>query len=279
MSTRAALILALALAAACSDPKPGDETTAPLSSTGLETTIDTPTSSGSTIDETSETSAQTTDTSAQTTDTSAQTTDTSAQTTDTSTGPISATSTGSSSTTGDETTGGTTMTETTGDVGPCEGDAPRVLLATTLGDMVLELDAVNAPVTTANFLSYVEEGFYDGTIFHRVLDGFVIQGGGFTADLQQKPTKPPIALEVGALTHVNGAISMARTNDPNSATSQFFICDGPQAPLDGQYAVFGIVVEGFDVLATISGVPTGGKNGFTDVPVEDVIVTEAKCVP
>ncbi len=169
-------------------------------------------------------------------------------------------------------------TGTTGAVG-CSGDAPRVLMVTTLGEMVFQLDAVNAPVTTANFLEYVEAGFYDDTIFHRVIDGFVIQGGGFTAGLVQKPTNPPIPLEVSpALTHVDGAIAMARTQDPDSATSQFYVCDGPQPGLDGMYAAFGALVEGADVLAAISAVAVHDVGDYGDVPVEDVVVTMAYCV-
>lgn len=175
-------------------------------------------------------------------------------------------------------------TSTTGDTstGPapvgCEGDAPRVRLVTTMGDMVVQLDAVNAPITTANFIHYVETGFFDGTIFHRVIDNFVLQGGGLLPDLSEKPTDPPIPLEISpALTHVDGAIAMARTDDPNSATSQFYICDGPQDFLDGNYAVFGVLVEGFDVRDAISAVPTGSEGNYDDVPVTDVIITTASC--
>ncbi len=172
--------------------------------------------------------------------------------------------------------------DTTTDVLPvgCEGDAPKVRFETTLGVMTVQLDAVNAPNTVANFVDYVETGFYDNTIFHRVVDGFVIQGGGYTPGLQQKPTNPPIDLEISPnLTHVNGAIAMARTNDPNSATSQFYLCDGPQGGLNGEYAVFGVLIEGFDVLAAISAVPVGNQGQFMGVPLEDVIVTTATCVP
>lgn len=268
-----ALVLTLALLPlACGDKEPGDsEATAPLTTTGTpptgdETTATSPTSG----DDTTGLVATTVDTT----------------TTDgTTAGPVTATTTtadptSTTTTTGDATTAETTdpSTTTTG-LAPCEGDAPKIKFSTTLGDMVLQLDAINAPNTTANFISYVQDGFYDDTIFHRVIDGFVIQGGGFTPELQQKQTKPPIALEISPLKHIDGAISMARTNDPNSATSQFFVCDGPQAGLDGNYAVFGVLVEGFDVLAAISAVPVGDENGFTDVPVEDVIVNEAVCVP
>lgn len=160
----------------------------------------------------------------------------------------------------------------------CEGDAPKIRFVTTMGDMVVQLDAVNAPVTVENFVHYVEAGFFDGTIFHRVIPDFVIQGGGFTPGLQMKPTDPPIPLETSpALLHVDGAISMARTNDPNSATSQFFICDGAQPGLDGQYAAFGVLVEGFDVLAAITAVQTTTMGPYMDVPVEDIVVMSATC--
>ena len=168
-------------------------------------------------------------------------------------------------------TGGTSTTG--GQAGGCEGDAPRVRIATNMGDMVVELDAVNAPITVANFIHYVEAEFYAGTIFHRVIAGFVLQGGGYTVDMTLKPTDPPIPLETSpALTHVDGAIAMARTDDPDSATSQFYICDGPQAFLDGNYAVFGVLVEGFDVRDAIAAVPTEN-----DQPIEDVIIHEASC--
>lgn len=198
--------------------------------------------------------------------------------------------TAGSSSSGDPTTGapttGTTGEPTStatdassgGSSGPppsaCDGDFPRVRLSTSMGDMVVMLDAVKAPVTVANFLHYVETGFYAGTIFHRVIDDFVVQGGGFTADGVMRPTDPPIPLEIipGA-THVDGAIGMARTNDPDSATSQFYLCDGPQPGLDGDYAMFGAVVEGFDVLAAISAVATDAN----DVPLEDVVLLSATC--
>jgi len=147
-----------------------------------------------------------------------------------------------------------------------------------MGDMVVQLDAVNAPITTANFIHYVESGFYDGTIFHRVIDGFVMQGGGLLPDLAEKPADPPIPLEISpALTHVDGAIAMARTNVPDSATSQFYICDGPQHFLDGDYAAFGVLVEGFDVRDAISAVQTASEGIYDDVPVTDVIITSATC--
>ncbi len=179
---------------------------------------------------------------------------------------------GTPTSTGLETTGADSTTGAP--LNPCEGDTPRVRLVTSMGDMVVMLDAVNAPITVANFIHYVETDFYAGTIFHRVLDGFVIQGGGFTTDMQQKPTDPPIPLEiVPGLTHIDGAIAMARTNVPDSATSQFYICDGPQHGLDDQYAVFGVLVEGADVRDAISAVMVVGDG----VPVEDVIIMSATC--
>jgi cyclophilin family peptidyl-prolyl cis-trans isomerase len=195
--------------------------------------------------------------------------------------PSGAPTSGSLTTDGEGSTAGATggSTSETGVVADCSGEAPYVLLATSLGDMIVQLDALNAPVTTANFLAYVESGFYDGTIFHRVVKGFVIQGGGFTPDLMQKPTDPPIPLETNpALTHVDGAISMARTDDPNSATAQFYLCDGPQPFLDGQYAAFGVLVDGFPVRDAIADVAVGAENGFVEVPIEDVILEMAYCV-
>ncbi len=189
--------------------------------------------------------------------------------------------------TGDESTAATTATTTTEGTTSgtsttgedlCAGDSPHVLLVTSMGEMTVKLDAVNAPNTVANFLEYVETGFYDGTIFHRVIQDFVLQGGGFTPDLTQKPTNPPIALEISALTHVDGAISMARTPDPDSATSQFYICDGEQPGLDGEYAVFGVLVAGFEVRDAIAEVAVGTEGEFMDVPVEDVILEMAYCV-
>lgn len=179
-----------------------------------------------------------------------------------------------------ETTAQTTaQTETggsssTGAAAGCDGDAPRVRLVTNKGDMVVQLDAVNAPITVANFIDYVEADFYVDTIFHRVISGFVLQGGGYTSDLMMKPTNPPIALEISPeLKHVDGAIAMARTNDPNSATSQFYICDGPQDFLDGNYAVFGVLIEGFDVRDAIAATPTDAN----DQPLSNVIILDASC--
>lgn len=156
----------------------------------------------------------------------------------------------------------------------CEGDFPRVRLETSMGDMVVMLDALHVPNTAANFIKYVEADFYAGTIFHRVIDGFVVQGGGFTEAGQEKPTAPPIPLEiVPGAKHVDGAIAMARTNEPDSATAQFYLCDGAQPGLDGNYAVFGVLVEGFEVLQAISAVMTDAN----DTPVENVVILSATC--
>ncbi len=163
------------------------------------------------------------------------------------------------------------------------GDAPIVVLETNLGTMVVQLDAVLAPITTANFLGYVSSGFYDGTIFHRVIDGFVIQGGGYEPGLELKQTVGTIPLETDpALVHVDGAIAMARSQEPDTAESQWYITDGPQPGLDGNYAVFGVLIDGFDVRNAISAVEVGTAEwmGFTleDVPVEDVVSSSAYCV-
>ncbi|GAB4247651.1 MAG: peptidylprolyl isomerase [Thermoleophilia bacterium] len=162
---------------------------------------------------------------------------------------------------------------------------PRVLLRTSHGDIVLELLATEAPVTTDNFLAYVREGFYDGTIFHRVIPGFMVQGGGFTPDLRQKPAKDPIANEAtNGLANERGTVAMARTMQVHSATSQFFInlADNDfldhrdESPQGYGYAVFGRVVEGMEVVDDIAAVETTTKPPHQDVPVEDVIIREAR---
>ena len=164
----------------------------------------------------------------------------------------------------------------------------KVKLETTLGDIVIELNAEKAPNTVTNFLAYVEDGYYDGTIFHRVIESFMIQGGGFTADLAKKPSKEPIKNEANnGLSNVAGSIAMARTNDPHSATAQFFINTVDNSFLDFReekgagwgYAVFGQVVEGMDIVDAIRAVETGGRGPFpTDVPVEDVVINKASVV-
>jgi peptidyl-prolyl cis-trans isomerase A (cyclophilin A) len=142
-----------------------------------------------------------------------------------------------------------------------------------MGTFTADLYADQAPQTVANFLAYAREGFFGGTIFHRVIKGFVIQGGGFTEPMKQKPTKPPIKLEIAkGLKHTDGTLSMARTNDPNSATGQFYVCDGAQSFLDNNYAVFGKVTHGMDVVRKIASTPTGPG----DVPRTPVVVKSVK---
>jgi peptidyl-prolyl cis-trans isomerase A (cyclophilin A) len=161
--------------------------------------------------------------------------------------------------------------------------AQKVRLATSMGDIVVELEPEKAPKTVANFVTYVKAGQYNGTIFHRVIPGFMIQGGGFTPDLKQKATRSPIPLEDQAgLSNVRGTISMARTGDPNSATSQFFINVNDNPGLDhggamgtNGYAVFGHVVEGMDVVDKIKNVETGARNGMGDVPKQPVLIKTA----
>ena len=163
--------------------------------------------------------------------------------------------------------------------------APRVKLTTSAGDIVVELDPAKAPKTVENFLQYVKDKHYDGTVFHRVIDGFMIQGGGFTADMQQKPTRAPIALEASnGLKNDKYTIAMARTGNPNSATSQFFINvknnDMLNAPNpDGHgYTVFGKVVAGTEVVDKIRAVRTANKGGMGDVPVDAVTIQSATLV-
>jgi len=161
-----------------------------------------------------------------------------------------------------------------------------VKLETSMGNIVIELDLQATPVTAKNFLEYVEAAFYDGTIFHRVIPNFMIQGGGFTADLKRKNTRSPIVNEAwNGPSNTRGTIAMARTNDPDSATSQFFINHIDNAPLNyvdsahPGYAVFGKVTEGMDVVDAIAAVKTATRNGMQDVPVEPVIVKSARVVP
>jgi peptidyl-prolyl cis-trans isomerase A (cyclophilin A) len=159
----------------------------------------------------------------------------------------------------------------------------KVKLATSLGDIVVELDREKAPNTVDNFLAYVKAGHYDGTIFHRVIENFMVQGGGMKPDLSEKPTRAPIALESrSGLTNVRGTLAMARKPDPNSASAQFFINvkDNPfldQAnSRDGNgYAVFGKVVSGMDVVEKIRTVPVGDKGGYQNVPTTPVVIKKA----
>jgi cyclophilin family peptidyl-prolyl cis-trans isomerase len=154
---------------------------------------------------------------------------------------------------------------------------------TSLGAFIIELLDKEAPVSSANFGQYVDEKFFDGTIFHRVIPGFVIQGGGMLPGMKQKQTHSPIKNEAtNGLKNLRGTLSMARTNDINSATSQFFVNLVDNAFLDHQgprnygYAVFGRVTEGMDVIDKIAAVRTGSSRGHDDVPVEDVVVTSAR---
>ncbi|NCX41076.1 MAG: peptidyl-prolyl cis-trans isomerase [Burkholderiaceae bacterium] len=161
---------------------------------------------------------------------------------------------------------------------------PSVLLKTNHGDITLELDAAKAPKSVANFLAYVNSGHYDGTIFHRVINNFMIQGGGMTAGMKQKPTKAPIDNEAdNGLPNKRGSIAMARTSDPHSATAQFFINVVDNAflnfsaptPQGWGYAVFGEVSEGMDVVDAIRQVKTGSSGFHQDVPKEDVTIISA----
>ena len=161
------------------------------------------------------------------------------------------------------------------------GDKVMVEMHTSKGLITLELDAEKAPVTVANFIEYVKSGHFDGTIFHRVIPGFVIQGGGLESGMKEKPTQAPIENEAdNGLKNVTGSICMARTNDPHSATSQFFINlkdnqfldHTEKSPQGWGYAVFGQVTGGMDVVEAIAAVQTGNAGFHQDVPVEDIVV-------
>jgi peptidyl-prolyl cis-trans isomerase A (cyclophilin A) len=169
-------------------------------------------------------------------------------------------------------------------------DAPKVKFATSAGDIVVEVYPDKAPKTVANFLEYVRDKHYDGTIFHRVINGFMIQGGGFDRNMAEKPTRAPVVHEgreayAKGLRNQVGTIAMARTSDPNSATSQFFINvadntrtldpPGPNAP---GYTVFGRVVSGMDVVNKIKGVQTGSSGMYNDVPLTPVVIESATIV-
>ena len=160
-----------------------------------------------------------------------------------------------------------------------------VILHTNQGDITIALDAENAPATVANFLQYVRDGHYDNTVFHRVIDGFMIQGGGFAPGMKQKPTRGPVANEAGnGLKNAKYSVAMARTSDPHSATAQFFINVADNAFLDYKgpspqgwgYCVFGRVVEGTDIVDRIAGVTTGSTGFHQDVPTHDVVITRAE---
>jgi len=163
-----------------------------------------------------------------------------------------------------------------------------VILHTNHGDITIELDAAKAPKTVANFLQYVRDGHYDHTLFHRVIDGFMIQGGGMTAGMKEKRTRAPVANEAdNGLKNARYTVAMARTSDPHSATSQFFINVSDNAFLDHKaptaqgwgYCVFGKVVAGQDVVDRIKGVGTGSSGFHQDVPREDVVIERAEEVP
>lgn len=161
--------------------------------------------------------------------------------------------------------------------------AQKVKLATSAGDIVIELDKAKAPKTVDNFVAYVKDGHYNGTVFHRVIPNFMIQGGGMTADMAEKKTRAPIPLESkNGLSNVRGSVAMARTGDPNSATSQFFInvqdnprLDAANARDGNGYAVFGKVIAGMDVVDKIRAVPTSSKGMHDDVPMMPVTINKA----
>ncbi|SFE71913.1 peptidylprolyl isomerase [Paracidovorax wautersii] len=162
--------------------------------------------------------------------------------------------------------------------------APKVRLATSMGDIVVQLDPAKAPRTVENFLAYVKEKHYDGTVFHRVIDGFMIQGGGFTPDMQQKPTRAPIPLEANnGLKNEPYTIAMARTSNPDSATAQFFINVKDNAMLNANgegngYAVFGKVISGTDVVDKIKAVETTSRGMYQNVPATPVVIRSATIV-
>jgi cyclophilin family peptidyl-prolyl cis-trans isomerase len=166
---------------------------------------------------------------------------------------------------------------------------PTVVMKTSLGSVTIELDAAKAPETVKNFLAYVNDKHYDGTVFHRVIDGFMIQGGGFTMDGKQKPTKAPIKNEAAnGLKNTVGAIAMARTGDPNSATAQFFINVKDNTFLDYRdsskegigYCVFGRVTAGMDVVNKIKSAPTSNQGGaFVNAPVTPVVIESVRVQP
>ena len=163
----------------------------------------------------------------------------------------------------------------------------KVRLMTTMGNITLELDRKKAPITVENFITYVQSGHYDGTIFHRVVEDFVIQGGGLDQEMNEKPTRPPIKNEANnGLSNLFGTIAMARTPDPHSASAQFFINTTDNAFLDFSretddgwgYCVFGKVIEGLDVVEQIEAVSTTARNGFQDVPEENIIITRIEII-
>ena len=164
--------------------------------------------------------------------------------------------------------------------------AQKVKLATSMGDILIELAPDKSPKTVANFVQYVKAGHYNGVVFHRVIDGFMIQAGGFTPDLQEKPTRAPIPLESrNGLSNLRGTLAMARTSVPDSASAQFFINVGDNLNLDAAksqdgngYAVFGKVVEGMAVVDKIKAVPVGNQAGHQNVPKQAVIIQQATLI-
>lgn len=180
---------------------------------------------------------------------------------------------------------GIVLTSTSGLVMSQDAAKPRVKFTTNMGEFVVELDPAKAPKTVENFLQYVADKHYEGTVFHRVIDGFMIQGGGFTADMQQKTNRAPIALEAkNGLKNDRYTIAMARTGNPNSATSQFFInvanndmLNAPQPDGHG-YAVFGKVVQGQAVIDKIRTVPTGNRGMHQNVPTSAITITSAALI-
>ena len=163
--------------------------------------------------------------------------------------------------------------------------APTVEMQTSMGTLVIELDAEKSPVTVKNFLQYAKDGFYNNTIFHRVIDGFMIQGGGFTKDMGEKPTASQILNESkNGLKNERGTIAMARRAEPHSATAQFFINHKDNSsqldyPLNGGgYAVFGKVTQGMDVVDKIAKVPTGNRSMFQNVPLEPIVIQSVKII-
>ncbi len=175
---------------------------------------------------------------------------------------------------------GTTPAQTVSDAKPV-----KIVMETSKGTIEIELDAAKAPISAANFVKYVKKGHYDGLVFHRVIPDFMIQGGGFTPDMQQKDTEAPIENEAkNGLKNVKGTLAMARTPNPHSASSQFFINLKDNSFLDypGQdgwgYCVFGKVTKGLDVVDVIAAVPTGRKGQHGDVPLEPVVIKSAKVV-
>ncbi len=161
--------------------------------------------------------------------------------------------------------------------------AQKVKLATSAGDIVIELDAAKAPKSVDNFVKYVNAGHYNGTVFHRVIPSFMIQGGGMTADMTEKSTRPPIALESkNGLSNVRGSVAMARTGVPDSATSQFFInvndnlrLDAANSPDGNGYAVFGKVISGMEVVDKIRAMPTASRGTHGDVPTTPITINKA----